>query len=51
MSVCLCVWPLVGSAPGHDKNMRPVSIEPEWPEVETFEKNFPEKWSVAKLPK
>jgi hypothetical protein len=51
MSVCLFAWPLIGSAPGHHRNMRPVSIEPEWPEVETFGKNFPEKWPVAKLPK
>jgi hypothetical protein len=25
-------------------------LEPAWPEVETFEKNFPEKWPVTKLP-
>ncbi len=50
MSVCVCVWPLIGSAPGHDRNMRPVSIEPLWPEVETFEKKIPSKWPMAKLP-
>jgi hypothetical protein len=50
MSACLFVWPLIDLVPQHDRNMRPVSIEPEWPEVETFEKNFPEKWPVAKLP-
>ncbi len=39
--VCLFVWPLIGSAHGHDRNMRPVSIELLWPEVETFEKVLP----------
>ncbi len=36
--------------PGHDRDLRPVSLEPQWPEVETFEKISPEKWPMAKLP-
>ncbi len=48
--VCLFVWQSIGSAPGHDRVLRPVSLEPLWPKVETFEKNFLEKWPVAKLP-
>ncbi len=40
MSVCLFVCVTVYRL---HRNMRPVSIEPESPEVETFEKNFPEK--------
>ncbi len=49
-NICLFVLTLTGSAPGHDRTLRPVSLEPAWPEVETFEKNFPEKWPVTKLP-
>jgi hypothetical protein len=46
--VCVCVWHSIGSAPGHDKNSRMVSLEPSGPESAIFEKNFPEKWPVAK---
>ncbi len=48
---CLFVWPLIDSTTGHHRNMRPVSIEPEWSQVQTFEKKLPSKWSVAKLAK
>ncbi len=47
---CLFVWPLIDSAPGVDRMLRLVSLEPVWLEVETIEKNFSEKWAVAKLP-
>ncbi len=41
MFVCLTAYRL----------LRPVSLEPVRPKVESRGKNFPEKWSVAKLPK
>jgi hypothetical protein len=46
--VCVCVWHSIGSAPGRDTNLRMVSSEPSRPEPAIFEKNFPEKWPVAK---
>ncbi len=33
------------------RDLRPVSLEPESPQVETFENEFPEKRPVVKLPK
>jgi hypothetical protein len=46
---CLSVWSLIGSAPGHHRRLRPVSLELEWPEPKIFgKKNCPK---VAKLPK
>ncbi len=48
--MCVCVWHSIGSAPGHDTNLRPVSLEPSGPEPAIFKKYFPEKWPVAKLP-
>jgi len=50
-NVCLSVWPLIDSAPGHDRMLRLVSLEPASPEPVILEKNFSEKWTVAKLPK
>ncbi len=47
--VCVCVWHSIGSAPRRDTNLRMVSLEPSGPEPTIFEKNFPEKWPVAKL--
>jgi hypothetical protein len=49
MSVCLSMWPLIGSAAGHDRNMRAVSIEPLWPEVETFEKKISWKMTSGRI--
>jgi hypothetical protein len=46
--VCVCVWHSIGSAPGRDTNLRPVSLEPLGLEPAIFEKKFPEKWTVAK---
>jgi hypothetical protein len=46
----LCVWPFIGSAPGHHRDLRQVSLEPVWPQVESRERNFPQKWPLAKLP-
>jgi hypothetical protein len=45
-----CVWPAIDSVPGGHVDMRPVSLEPVGPEGVQREKNFPEKWPVAKLP-
>jgi hypothetical protein len=47
----LPVWHSIDSAPGLDTDLRPVSLEPAWPEPALLGKNFPEKWPVAKLPK
>ncbi len=44
----MCVWHSIGSAPGHDTDLRPVSLEPAWPEPANLRKKFPEKWPVAK---
>jgi hypothetical protein len=49
--VCLLVWQLIGLAPGHDRDLGSVSLEPVWPQVESREKNFADKWPVAKLAK
>jgi hypothetical protein len=35
--VCLSVWTFIDSASGHDIDLRPVSLEPVWSEVKTFE--------------
>jgi hypothetical protein len=32
MSPCLSLWPLIDSAPGQDRMLRPVSLEPASPE-------------------
>jgi hypothetical protein len=48
---CLSVCPAINSAPGHDRDMRPVSLEPEGPDGVQREQNFTEKWPVAELPK
>jgi hypothetical protein len=45
MSVC----PAIDSASGHDRDMRPVSLEPEGSYSVQREQNFTEKWPVAKL--
>ncbi len=45
---CVYVWHSIGSVPGRDTNLRPVSLEPLGLEPEIFLKNFPEKWPVAK---
>jgi hypothetical protein len=29
--LCVCVWHSIGSAPGRDTDLRPVSLEPAWP--------------------
>jgi hypothetical protein len=50
LSVCLSVWTFIGSVPGPDTVMRPVSLEPVWPGGGPLRNNFPEKWPVAKLP-
>ncbi len=47
----LCVWLAIDSAPGHDRDMRSVSLELVGPEGVHCENFFPEKSSVAKLPK
>jgi hypothetical protein len=47
MSVC----PAIDSAPGHNRKMRPLSLEPEGPDGVQSGQNFTEKWPVAKLPK
>jgi hypothetical protein len=47
---CLSVWTFIGSVPGPDTVMRPVSLEPVWPGGGPLRDNFPEKWPVAKLP-
>jgi hypothetical protein len=39
----VCVWHSIGSAPGRDTNLRPVSLEPSGSEPAIFQKNFPEK--------
>ncbi len=41
----------IGSAPGHARESKPVSLDSAWPEPAISEKNFREKWPVAKLPK
>ncbi len=46
--MCVCVWHSIGSAPGRETDLRPVSLEPAWPEPAILGKNFPEKWPVAK---
>jgi hypothetical protein len=46
----MSLWPLIGSASGHDRMLRPVSLEAVWPESTIFEKIF-ENWPVAMLPK
>jgi hypothetical protein len=48
---CLCVWPAIDSATGHNKDLTPVSLKPVWPEGVQSERIFPKKWPVAKLPK
>jgi hypothetical protein len=50
-SVCLSVWQSIGSAPGRDADLRPVSLEPASSEPNILGKDFPEKWPLAKLPK
>jgi hypothetical protein len=50
----LSVCSAIDSAPGYHRyhtNMRPVSLNPVWPERWTYEKNFLEKWPVAEIPK
>jgi hypothetical protein len=47
--VCLFVWQSIGSTPGHDRDLRPVSLEPVWLQVQTFEKNLPEKWPISAM--
>jgi hypothetical protein len=42
-NVCVCVRPLIGSAPGHDRNMRPVSIEPYDLKWKLLKKIFPQR--------
>jgi hypothetical protein len=42
--VCVCVWSAIDSAPGHNTNMRLVSLGPVWPEGVTSGKNFLENW-------
>jgi hypothetical protein len=49
-NVCLSVRPFIGSASGHDRDLRSVLLEPEWPQVELLKKKIPENWPVAKLP-
>jgi hypothetical protein len=51
LSVHLSVWHSIDSAPGRDTDLKPVPLEPAWPEPAILGKNFPEKWPVAKLPK
>jgi hypothetical protein len=51
LSVCLSVWTFIGSAPGPDTDIRPVSLEPAWPEGGPLGNYFPENWPGAKLPK
>ncbi len=46
----LCVWPPFFSTPSHDRNSRPVSLEPVWPEKCPSKNNFPKNWPMAKLP-
>ncbi len=46
----LCVWSFIDSAPGHDIDLRPVSLEPVWHGGGHRLKIFSEKWPVAKLP-
>jgi hypothetical protein len=36
--VCVSVWTFIGSAPGHDRDLRPVSLEPEWPKWKLLKK-------------
>jgi hypothetical protein len=50
-SVCVMTGYRLDSAPGHDANLRLVSLEPVWPEGVQSEKNFPEKWPVVELQK
>ncbi len=47
----MSVWPFIGSAPGPDTDIRPVSLEPTWPEEGPLGNYFPDNWPVAKLPK
>ncbi len=47
----MSVWTFIGSAPGPDTDIRPVSLEPAWPEGGPLENKFSEKWPIAKLPK
>jgi hypothetical protein len=46
---CLSVSTFIVSIPEHDTDLRPISLEPEWPQEKTFENNFPEKWAVRKM--
>jgi hypothetical protein len=47
----VCVWQAIDLAPGHHTDVRPVLLEPVGPEGVQREKNFYEKWPVAKLSK
>ncbi len=47
MSVCTAI----DSAPGHAIESRPVSVEPVGSKKDLWEKKFPEKSPVTKLPK
>ncbi len=38
--MCVFVWPFIDSAPGHDRNLTPVSLERRWPKGALPEKNF-----------
>ncbi len=49
--MCLSVWAPFFSAPRHDTNSRPVSLDPICPEECPSKQIFPEKWPVAKLSK
>jgi hypothetical protein len=46
---CLCVWPIIDSAPGGHTDLRPMSLEPVWPGGVQPGKNFIWKWTVAEL--
>ncbi len=39
-TLILCIWPAIASAPGGHTNLRPVSLEPVWPEGCHQGKNF-----------
>ncbi len=47
----LFVCTAIDSTPRSATVLRPVSLEPVWPEGVQREKIFPEKWPVAELPK
>ncbi len=49
ITLILCVWLFIDSAPGGHTDLRPVLLEPVWPGGVQPGKNSIQKWSVAEL--